>query len=192
MFIFGYGSLVWNPNFPYVKMRWGFIKGWKRRFWQQSPDHRGTPENMGRVATLVRHGTVHEADEFDEGEGGTCWGVLYEVDSKDEIAVLEYLNVREVAGYEIVYLDVFIPRGGSGVEDLFITYNDDGNEMKKEACDDGHHIVVKSLVYTATSENEHFIGGKESMLDCSRVIATAKVMRVYRSISINNQMLSHR
>lgn len=40
--IFGYGSLMWKTNFPFIKKYPGYIKGYIRRFYQFSPDHRGT------------------------------------------------------------------------------------------------------------------------------------------------------
>lgn len=40
--IFGYGSLMWKTNFPFIKKHPGYIKGYTRRFYQFSPDHRGT------------------------------------------------------------------------------------------------------------------------------------------------------
>lgn len=40
--IFGYGSLMWKTNFPFIKKYPGYIKGYTRRFYQFSPDHRGT------------------------------------------------------------------------------------------------------------------------------------------------------
>ena len=65
--IFGYGSLIWRPDFPFVQSRIGYIKGWRRVFWQGSADHRGTPDAPGRVATIV-------ADERE-----TCIGMAYNI-----------------------------------------------------------------------------------------------------------------
>lgn len=86
--IFGYGSLVWRPDFPFEERRPAWVDGWRRRFWQSSPDHRGTPESPGRVATMLRW------------PGTRCWGMAYRVAESDVSAVLERLDDREVAGYQ--------------------------------------------------------------------------------------------
>ncbi len=90
LWIFGYGSLVWRPAFEHQQRRPGFIRGYMRRFWQASPDHRGTPEAPGRVATLVP-----AADE-------TVWGMAYQLQADAASEVLERLDQRERAGYERV------------------------------------------------------------------------------------------
>jgi cation transport regulator ChaC len=97
--VFGYGSLVWRPAFPFAERRAGFVRGWARRFWQASTDHRGVPEDPGRVVTLV-------ADA-----GARCFGMAYRVAPADVVGVLAGLDHREKGGYRRIDVDVHVPQG---------------------------------------------------------------------------------
>lgn len=88
MWIFGYGSLIFRPSFRYLERREAWLRGWARRFWQGSPDHRGVPEAPGRVVTLVPE------------PGARCWGVAYRLAAEEVEAVLRHLDHREQGGYE--------------------------------------------------------------------------------------------
>jgi cation transport protein ChaC len=89
LWIFGYGSLVWRPAFAHVERRSGYVRGFRRRFWQGSSDHRGVPEAPGRVVTLL------------PGEPSErCFGSVYRVAPGCEAEVLDTLDYRERAGYE--------------------------------------------------------------------------------------------
>ncbi len=83
VWLFGYGSLIFKADFPFLESSPATIVGWARRFWQGSHDHRGTPEAPGRVATLVR------------APGAVCTGLGYRV-SPD---VFDHLDFREKNGY---------------------------------------------------------------------------------------------
>ena len=82
--VFGYGSLIYKVDFPFLERVPASIRGWERRFWQGSHDHRGTPEAPGRVLTLIAAGDVH------------CAGMAYCV----EESVFEHLDYREKNGYQ--------------------------------------------------------------------------------------------
>lgn len=53
LWIFGYGSLVWKPDFKYKRSKVGYIQGYKRRFWHGDNFHRGNDE-LVRCLLLVR------------------------------------------------------------------------------------------------------------------------------------------
>ena len=92
--IFGYGSLLWRPAFPYEDRRRAVVRGWRRRFWQASPDHRGVPEAPGRVVMLV------------EEVGTVCWGTAFLLKEGDRRQVMSELDLREKNGYEPIKVDL--------------------------------------------------------------------------------------
>lgn len=83
VWLFGYGSLIHKVDFPCLERRPATIRGWSRRFWQGSHDHRGTPQAPGRVVTLVPEA------------GAVCEGMAYRVAP----AAFAQLDHREKNGY---------------------------------------------------------------------------------------------
>lgn len=83
VWLFGYGSLIYKVDFPFLEQRPAFIEGWARRFWQGSHDHRGTPQAPGRVVTLVEQAQAR------------CKGMAYRISPE----VFAHLDEREKNGY---------------------------------------------------------------------------------------------
>jgi len=86
--VFGYGSLVWRPAFPFTERLPGYICGWARRYWQGSTDHRGVPEAPGRVVTLI------------PAPQQRCWGIAYHVAPDAWEHVTAALDHRERGGFD--------------------------------------------------------------------------------------------
>jgi len=100
LWIFGYGSLVWRPAFAHAERVPAAVRGWARRFWQGSTDHRGVPGAPGRVVTLVRETRA------------ICWGMAYRVGPDDAEEVLADLDHREKGGYARERVQVELRRPG--------------------------------------------------------------------------------
>ncbi|KAF7349040.1 Gamma-glutamylcyclotransferase [Mycena venus] len=110
--VFGYGSLIFKPPPNVVAQVPGFLKGYVRRFAQKSHDHRGTPENPGRVVTLVHKedwDIFSTSDPFPDED--IVWGVAYTIDPEFEADVRAYLDYREKDGYTMESMPIY------GVED---------------------------------------------------------------------------
>ncbi|MEM6623808.1 MAG: gamma-glutamylcyclotransferase [Pseudomonadota bacterium] len=87
LWIFAYGSLIWNPGFPFVERRTARLDGFQRRFALTSRHYRGTPERPGLVLGL------------DYAPGHSCVGVAYRICPFEEQAVRDYLVERELVSY---------------------------------------------------------------------------------------------
>jgi glutathione-specific gamma-glutamylcyclotransferase len=84
LWVFGYGSLIWDPGFPVAERRIATVNGWHRSFCMRSIHHRGTVENPGLVLAL------------DAAEGASCTGVAFRVEPGQEPATLGTLREREL------------------------------------------------------------------------------------------------
>lgn len=84
MWVFGYGSLVWNPGFEIEESVIATLPGYARSFCMRSIHHRGTDENPGLVLAL------------DQVESARCLGVALGVAEQRREAVLAYLREREL------------------------------------------------------------------------------------------------
>ncbi|MCU0903699.1 MAG: gamma-glutamylcyclotransferase [Tabrizicola sp.] len=84
LWVFGYGSLIWNPGFPVAERRIATLAGWHRSFCMRSIHHRGTVEEPGLVLAL------------DAAEGALCTGVVFRVEPGHEAATLIALREREL------------------------------------------------------------------------------------------------
>ncbi len=116
--IFGYGSLVWRPAFEHLEARPARLRGFARRFWQGSTDHRGVPGAPGRVVTLVRDA---EAE---------CVGMAYLVSETVWAEVLGALDHREKGGYERVSVELaLLPEQGAIASILYIAGPENPNYL---------------------------------------------------------------
>lgn len=109
MWVFGYGSLLWNPGFPVARRTHATLYGYARSFCMRSIHHRGTEEHPGLVLAL------------DEHPGAKCTGLALAVESGHEDRTLEELRERELisSAYIEKRLDV---RLGDGQTVSAVTY----------------------------------------------------------------------
>lgn len=84
LWVFGYGSLIWNPGFDFDERALATLPGYARSFCMWSIHHRGTPEAPGLVLAL---------DPHDDAE---CHGVAFRVRPALKLQVLDYLREREL------------------------------------------------------------------------------------------------
>src|SRR6218665_1819649 len=91
--VFGYGSLMWNPGFLFEERVAARTFGYRRSLCVRSFDHRGTPQKPGLVLGLDR--------------GGSCRGVGFKVPSGKREPVLAYLRERELFNH--VYRERTLP-----------------------------------------------------------------------------------
>ncbi len=99
LWVFGYASLIWRPDFEVAEHRAAKVHGWHRALKMWSRVNRGTPEVPGLVFALL--------------SGGSCHGMVLRVHRKDADEVLQKLWLREmVTGvYDPRWLPCTTPRG---------------------------------------------------------------------------------
>ncbi|WP_299024914.1 gamma-glutamylcyclotransferase [uncultured Sulfitobacter sp.] len=84
MWVFGYGSLLWNPGFEVAESVIATLPDYARSFCMRSIHHRGTVDDPGLVLAL------------DQQAGEACEGVALRVVADQEEETLAYLRAREL------------------------------------------------------------------------------------------------
>jgi cation transport protein ChaC len=111
LWVFGYGSLLWNPGFPVAEARIARLHGWHRSFCMSSVHHRGTPERPGLVLAL------------DRAEGAHCDGLVFRVEAAHVPHTVDYLRARELvsSAYLETRLEVALHETAARLTDV-LTY----------------------------------------------------------------------
>jgi cation transport protein ChaC len=90
IWVFGYGSLLWNPGFEYRDVTPARVQGYHRALCVYSHVYRGSRERPGLVCGLL--------------PGGSCRGLAFRVAGENWENVRNYLHAREM-----IY-NVYVPK----------------------------------------------------------------------------------
>lgn len=109
LWVFGYGSLMWRPDFAFEERVRARIDGYHRAFCIYSTHHRGSPARPGLVLGLDR--------------GEACEGVAYRIAADDAARVMRYLRERELVNgvYREAHMRATL-HDGSGRRPLALAY----------------------------------------------------------------------
>lgn len=94
LWVFGYGSLMWNPGFEWSERAVATLPGYSRSFCMWSIHHRGTEENPGLVLAL------------DEHTGSECHGLAFQVPEEHRDETMAVLRERELVSSAYVERDL--------------------------------------------------------------------------------------
>ena len=99
LWVFGYGSLIWRPEFSFAEQRSARVHGWHRALKMWSRINRGSPECPGLVLGML--------------SGGTCKGMVFRIAQSQAHEALDKLWLREmVTGvYDPRWVDCHTPQG---------------------------------------------------------------------------------
>ena len=120
LWIFGYGSLMWSPDFRFAERKTGLVHGYHRALCILSNRYRGTPEKPGLVMGLCR--------------GGSCWGMAFRVVPGRAKEALDRLWQREMLNR--VYRPKFVPVALRGLQRV---------KALAFVADTGHRQFVREL-----------------------------------------------
>ncbi|PTV95389.1 cation transport protein ChaC [Rhodobacter aestuarii] len=134
LWIFGYGSLVWDPGFTPAEAVPARLDGWHRSFCMRSIHFRGTVEKPGLVLAL------------DAQPGAHCWGVALRVAEEDREAVLAETRARELVSD--AYLEKRLPvtlQDGREVETVTYVIDRAGPQYCQIGAEEQAQIIATAV-----------------------------------------------
>src|SRR5207248_5264242 len=128
VWLFAYGSLMWNPEMPFAERRPALLRGYHRSFCLYPRDYRGTPGRPGLVLGLDR--------------GGACRGIVYRLPPEALGAAIDQVWAREMAGevYRMRPVSVTTPQGRLAAY-AFVVRRDRPDYARRLALDEAARII---------------------------------------------------
>jgi len=159
LWVFGYASLIWRPEFESAEHRPALVHGWHRALRMRSRINRGTPERPGLVYALV--------------SGGRCRGMVYRIPQQRAPAELDRLWHREMptgvydprwlrcqtSAGEVMALAFTLSRRSPSYTGRIA--DDDLLQILRQA-EGRYGSTLDYLVHTAESLNQHHMCDHES------------------------------
>ncbi len=129
LWVFGYGSLIWNPDFDFAERRPAKVHGWHRALKMWSRINRGTPERPGLVFGML--------------SGGCCQGMVFRIPRASGPGVLTLLWQREMAlaVYDPKWLTCQTPHGP--VQALAFTLSRKSPNHTGTLCEDEYRRIFE-------------------------------------------------
>ncbi len=120
--VFGYGSLIWNPLMPFEAQHTATLQGWHRSFCLRSISGRGSPEQPGRVLSLM--------------PGGAVQGVALRLPEAEAQGEVRMLWTREMTGgsYLPRWQPVLLEDGSTTVTAITFVANPEHPQHEHDAC----------------------------------------------------------
>ncbi len=128
LWVFGYGSLIWNPAFHFAERLRCRVDGFRRSFCMWTLLGRGSVELPGLMLGLE--------------QGGSCTGVVYRIEPEILEVELDILLRRELMSY--TYIPTWVQAECEGRDVRAITFVMD-RDHERYVCDEPEEKMVRHL-----------------------------------------------
>ncbi|WP_425101742.1 gamma-glutamylcyclotransferase [Tropicibacter sp. S64] len=134
LWVFGYGSLLWNPGFPVAEQRHARLADYARSFCMRSIHHRGSVEDPGLVLALDAH------------RGALCEGVAFRAEPGTEDETLAYLRDRELVSAAYVERTLTLDLDdGTRIDALAYVIDRDHVQYCRLSLEEQAQIIAKAV-----------------------------------------------
>jgi len=133
LWVFGYGSLLWNPGFTPVEVRRAVLANYSRSFCMLSIHHRGTDNDPGLVLAL------------DAAPDHQCTGVAFRVAADEEESVLAALRERELISSAYIEQIVTLGSDSGPIKALAYVINRDHVQYCQYPLEQQAQMIARSV-----------------------------------------------
>lgn len=134
-YIFGYGSLIWNPGFPYISKTKGKLMNYQRSLCMYSWGLRGTPQNPGLILGLTKK------------DNSFCEGIIYEIDMDKQDEIVSNLIYRENTPspcYDVLILPIQIEAEDKIINTLCFVSKEDHEQFAGHLTQDEKIKIIST------------------------------------------------